>query len=461
MSTSSILPEFRADLIRKYSGPGPRYTSYPTALHFREDIALEEILAPWRDPRSARRPLSLYIHLPFCESLCWFCGCTKVITRDKRSADLYLDHLEMELDLWMKILPGPRPLSQLHLGGGTPTFLTDRQLLRLGEILLSRLQAEPDAEFAAEIDPRRLSEDQVEVLRQIGFNRASLGVQDHDPVVQKAIHRIQPKELTWQAVTWLREHGFQSVNVDLIYGLPHQTVESFSVTVEDIIALRPDRIALFGYAHVPWRQPSQKIFEKQSILPGEEARLAILEASHHLLAEAGYVYIGMDHFALQEDSLTLAQQQGKLRRNFQGYSVGADTDILALGMSGISQSSHTYHQNRKDLPSYYETLKQKRLPISGGLMLSADDFIRRAAIMELMCHRQLDYSTFSRQHDLSFQEYFADELRSLRPLQDDGLVEIKQDALRVTPAGHYLLRNIAMHFDAHLPQHPKGYSQTI
>lgn len=461
MSIASTLPEFRADLIRKYSGPGPRYTSYPTALHFREDLALEDLLRPWRDPATAKQSLSLYAHLPFCESLCWFCGCTKVITRDKSSADRYLDHLEIELDLWMKILPDARPLAQLHLGGGTPTFLTERQLLRLGDILLSRFPAAPDAEFAVEIDPRRLTEEQVIVLHQTGFNRASLGVQDHDPIVQKAIHRIQPRELTWQAVNWLRQHGFQSINVDLIYGLPHQTVESFEVTVRDIIELRPDRIALFGYAHVPWRQPSQKIFERQPVLPNEEARLAILEASHQLLAEAGYVYIGMDHFALPEDSLTVAQQQGKLRRNFQGYSVGSDTDILALGMSGISQSPLTYHQNLKDLPTYYEALQQKRLPLKGGLHLTTDDFVRRSAIMELMCHRQLVFADFSEEHNLSFKEYFADELRTLRPLQDDGLVEINPDKLCVTPSGHYLLRNIAMHFDTHLPQHPKGYSQTI
>jgi oxygen-independent coproporphyrinogen-3 oxidase len=461
MSSAVTSISFRADLIRKYGRPGPRYTSYPTALHFNNELAEEELLLPWRDPATADKPLSLYIHLPFCESLCWFCGCTKVITRDKASADRYLDYLEKEMDLWLEVLPARRPLRQLHLGGGTPTFLCERQLHRLGEMILSRFQPDSDSEFGVEIDPRRLRKEQVEVLKEIGFNRASLGVQDHNLAVQQAVHRVQPKEQTWQAVEWLRGGGFQSINIDLIYGLPLQTVESFAETIVDIVKLRPDRIALFGYAHIPWMRPSQKIFEQRNILPNEEQRLAILEEANRLVLESGYQYIGMDHFALPGDSLALAQSRGELRRNFQGYSTGGDMDILALGMSGISQSGYTYHKNEKDLDAYYGALDQGKLSLSGGYRLSLDDSIRRAFIMELMCHLQVDYEYFGRKYQVDVPSYFKRELESLIPMSEDGLVEILPQRLQVTDVGRYLLRNVALHFDAYLQSDKNKYSRTV
>ncbi len=461
MSPAVSLAAFRSDLVRKYSRPGPRYTSYPTALHFNNGLPMEDLLAPWWDPAASHKPLSLYVHLPFCESLCWFCGCTKVITREKAVADRYLDYLERELDLWVKILPVDRPLRQLHLGGGTPTFLSERQLQRLGEMILARLKPDSDAEFGVEIDPRRLQQGQVEVLRQIGFNRASLGVQDHNPAVQQAVHRVQPREQTWQAVEWLRDHGFSSINVDLIYGLPLQTVESFAETIEDIVRLHPERIALFGYAHIPWMRPSQKIFERRDILPGEELRLTILEEANQMILQAGYKYIGMDHFALPDDSLTQAQQRGELRRNFQGYSTGGDMDILALGMSGISQSSDTYHKNEKDLNAYYHALDQGKLPLSGGYRLGIDDRIRRAMIMELMCHLQVDYDRFRVEHQVDVPIYFKSELESLEQMCEDGLVELHSRRLQVTNAGRYLLRNVALHFDAYLQSGKNQYSKTV
>lgn len=459
--SAALHADFRADLIRRFGRPGPRYTSYPTAPHFREDIDPEALLADLGDPAHASRPLSLYVHLPFCETQCWFCGCTRVITRDRTSADRYLDTLEKEIGLVRERMEPSRSVVQIHLGGGTPTFLSVAQLRRLGALLRTAFRVAEDCECSVEIDPRRLEREQVEVLRESGFNRASLGVQDHNPEVQRQVNRIQPEEVTDQAIDWLREAGFESINVDLIYGLPAQTVESFSATAQALLERSPDRIALFGYAHVPWVSPAQKIFDRRGNLPDESARLALLERSCGLLTGAGYVYIGMDHFALPGDPLAEAKRRGTLQRNFQGYSTRAGVDICGFGMSAISQTANAYRQNEKDLDSYTRAVESGRLPVVRGLVLTRDDQIRREVIMRLMCELDLDFKALSERFGFAFSEVFAKELNSLKPLAEAGLVELDDRRLHVTPVGQYLLRNIAMSFDAYLQQGKGRYSKTI
>ncbi len=457
------LPEavFSMDLIRKYNRPGPRYTSYPTAPHFRGDMDPDLLIGALRDPAAAERPLSLYLHLPFCESNCWFCGCTKIITRDHSSADRYLDYLEKEVSLIAKLIDPNRQVVQLHLGGGTPTFFSAEQLERLGRILKSTFIFHPESENGVEIDPRHLNPEQVKALRSLGFNRASLGVQDNNPEVQKAVHRIQPMEMTAQSVQWLRDEGFQSINLDLIYGLPLQTEEGFAQTVNDILTLRPDRIALFSYAHVPWIKPSQKIFDKKNNLPDSDTKLAILKQTCAQLAEHGYLYIGMDHFALEHDDLVQAQRSHRLQRNFQGYSTQAGADICGLGMSAISQTADTYRQNAKDLLVYYKSLDEGRLPVTGGYILTHDDHIRRETIMRIMCDLKLSFADLSAKLDIDFPEYFKNEIQALTPMAEDGLVEISSESIQVTPVGRFLIRNIAMCFDAYLERKQARYSKTI
>jgi oxygen-independent coproporphyrinogen-3 oxidase len=448
-------------LIRKYNRPGPRYTSYPTAPHFQADCDREQLIGALSDPACSGKPLSVYVHLPFCESNCWFCGCTKIVTADHSAADRYLDYLARELELVSAHLDGSRPLVQLHFGGGTPTFLDAAQLLRLDQLLKAHFNYAAEGEFGVEIDPRRLCREQIEALAAMGFKRASLGVQDHDPQVQEAVHRIQPQALTDQALDWLREAGFQSVNIDLIYGLPLQTESSFAKTVEAIIAQRPERIALFSYAHVPWIKPTQTIFERRGNLPDDATKLAIFEQTTYRLMSAGYEYIGMDHFALPGDELLKARESGRLQRNFQGYSTHGGADICGLGMSAISQTSGTYRQNHKQLKNYYAAVEQGELPISGGYLLSRDDRIRRETIMRLMCDLRLDFKTLSEELGIVFADYFAVSLEALQPMAEDGLVRLGEDALEVTTSGRFLIRNIAMHFDAYLDRSAARYSKTV
>ena len=452
---------FPAELIRKYNRPGPRYTSYPTAPHFREDCERAPLLASLSDPARAGQPLSVYVHLPFCESNCWFCGCTKVVTSDFSAADRYLGYLAKELDLLSTHLDRNRPLVQLHFGGGTPTFLDAVQLRRLDTLLRGHFNYAANGEFGVEIDPRRLKQEQIETLAAMGFNRASLGVQDHNPAVQEAVHRIQPRELTDRALEWLRAAGFKSVNIDLIYGLPLQTVESFAQTVDAILEQRPDRIALFSYAHVPWIKPTQTIFERRGNLPDDATKLAIFESTTARLTAAGYEYIGMDHFALPGDELLKAREGGRLQRNFQGYSTHGGADICGLGMSAISQTTASYRQNYKQLKDYYAALDKGQLPISGGYLLTQDDRIRRETIMRLMCDLQLDFARLSESLGIDFVDYFKDALKALQPMADDGLVALTPEALHVTVSGRFLIRNIAMHFDAFLGQSKARYSKTV
>lgn len=452
---------FDLNLIRKYNVPGPRYTSYPTAPQFSEAVDRQTLLDDLRNSRHPSRPLSLYIHLPFCETACWFCGCTKVITRDRSSADRYLDYLEKEIRLTARLIDPAREVIQLHFGGGTPTFLTPGQLRQLGRMLHDNFRFHKDCESGVEIDPRRLDRDHITALREIGCNRASLGVQDNHPEVQKAIHRIQPFALTEQAVAWLREEDFRSINIDLIYGLPFQTVDTFEQTVEEVLQLRPDRFAIFSYAHVPWIKPAQKIFDMRGNLPDQETKLAILERTTARLIGRGYVYIGMDHFALESDELAIARQAGTLQRNFQGYSTRAGVEIHALGMSSISQTAHTYRQNEKDLPTYYAALDEGRLPIARGYILTDDDQVRRSTIMRLMCDGRLDFAEMSTSLGIDFADYFRGEIQALQPMAADGLVTISAEEIQITAPGRFLIRNIAMCFDAYLTRRNARYSKTV
>ncbi len=449
-------------LVRKYSVAGPRYTSYPTALQFSDTVKQELLLGEiHRSPDDDSRPLSLYFHLPFCETRCWFCGCTTVITRDHDSANPYIDALEKEMDLIAQRIHPARPVVQMHWGGGTPTFLSPRQVRRLGDAIRKRFNFSRDAEFAVEIDPRRLSREHIEALRDSGANRASLGVQDNNPQVQQAVNRIQPPEMTERAVTWLREAGFESINIDLIYGLPRQTPDSVDQTLCEVLTLKPERLAVFSYAHVPWIKPAQRIFEKRGDLPSPEMKLDMLCRVVERLTRAGYVNIGMDHFALPSDELAVAQREGALHRNFQGYSTRAGADICGFGMSSISQTANTYRQNEKELPAYYRRISRGELPVSRGYVLDNDDRIRRNAIMRVMCDLQLDYAELSQRLGVDFEEYFGKEIASLGEAERDGLLQRFEGGLRLTPLGRLLVRNIAMAFDWRLKQGPKGFSRTV
>ncbi len=459
-SSSGGLPDL--GLVRKYAISGPRYTSYPPATRFTagpEEIGLEAAIAA--DNASPGRPLSLYVHLPFCESRCWYCGCTTVITRDHGRANPYLDYIEKELVLLAARLDPRRPVTQLHFGGGTPTFLAPAQLRRLGAMLRDRFRFAPDAEISVEIDPRHLTLEQVGALRDLGATRASLGIQDTNPAVQLAIHRHQPHALNEQAVAWLRGAGFASINVDLIYGLPLQTVETIRRTIADVLALGPDRLSVFSYAHVPWLKPAQKIFDQRGQLPDGEGKLAMFAAAHAELSAAGYVDIGLDHFARPDDELARARDTGALQRNFQGYSTRAGASLHGLGMSSISSTPDVYFQNHKTLSEYRAALDAGRLPVERGLRLSDEDKRRRAIIMGVMCERRLDYAALSRAFGLDFSTAYAAELESLDDLEADGIVRRDTAGLEVTPRGAPLLRIVAMRFDAADYAGARRHSQTV
>ncbi len=449
------------DLVRKYNIPGPRYTSYPPATHFKTEAHSDEILRSIEINNESVRPLSLYFHLPFCQSLCWFCGCTTVITTQQNKSQSYLGYIEREMDLMLPRINPKRQVTQLHLGGGTPTFLMPDELRQLGRMIRDRFPVAKDAEAGVEIDPRRVNKDHIQALRDMGCNRASLGVQDNDPKVQIAIHRVQPREQTEQTVQWIRDCGFISLSIDLIYGLPLQTVDSFEKTLDDIIALNPDRLAVFSYAHVPWLKPSQKIFTAEQ-LPSGELKLELLKLTIEKLTSVGYVYIGMDHFARVDDELAIAQREKTLQRNFQGYSTRGDADIYAFGMSSISQTPDFYWQNIKDLEPYYASIDAGKSPITRGYRMTDEDKLRRTTIMRLMCDLELNYSEMSRLTGVDFSTHFAAELDSLNDLEADGLIERDDRHLRVTELGRLLIRIIAMRFDATLlPAREGRYSKTI
>lgn len=450
-------------LIQKYNVPGPRYTSYPPATQFREDFGAELAEAEMRRVHQPPRGLSLYFHLPFCETLCWFCGCTTVITLDHDRGRTYVNHLDREMAAVSPLLQPHRQVVQLHWGGGTPTFLRPDEIRHLGTAIRSHFAFHPEAETSVEIDPRRLTADHVAALAEVGFNRASLGVQDFDPQVQQAIHRLQSRDLTAQAIDWLRDSGFRSINVDLIYGLPHQTPASFERTLDTVLDLSPERFAVFNYAHVPWMKPQQKIFDKRAVLPSPETKLDVLKrVTERLTGDAGYVYIGMDHFARPDDELAVAQRNRTLQRNFQGYSTRGGADILGFGMSAISQTNEAYWQNLKDLPAYTAALDQGRLPVSRGCQLTPEDRIRRAVIMEIMCNLGLDFAKLDATLGIDVAQRFATEIAGLSDMEQDGLLRRTPAGIEISDLGRLLVRNIAMRFDAYLPTPgERRFSRTI
>jgi oxygen-independent coproporphyrinogen-3 oxidase len=455
---------FDPDLIRRYDVSGPRYTSYPTAVQFHTGFGPAQYRAAAAAVFEASTgPLSLYVHIPFCASPCFYCGCNKIITRDAAKAEQYLQYLYRELALQAPLFQRARRVEQLHLGGGTPTFLSLEQLEQLLAELSRRfsLTASGDREYSIEIDPRTLLPETLPSLAHMGFNRVSLGVQDFDPDVQRAVNRLQPAEQTLGAIAGARAAGFESVSVDLIYGLPKQTPASFARTLDTIIAARPDRLAVYGYAHMPRLfKPQRHINESE--LPSPATRIELLGLTVAKLTGAGYVYIGMDHFALPEDKLTQAQREGTLQRNFQGYSTHAGHELVALGVSSIGKLGDAYAQNAKSLNGYYAALDSGELTIQRGIALSADDKLRRAVIQQLMCHGAVDYAAIGTAFEIDFERYFAAELEQLARLEQDGLIELPDTGLRVTPAGRLLLRNVAMVFDAYLPKvAAAAFSKTI
>lgn len=461
-SASGRAAPLALDLIRKYSIPGPRYTSYPPATQFTADLpALRLEAAIAEDNAPGAGPLSLYFHLPFCETRCWFCGCNTIITRRREAAGEYLDDLAREVRLIAARLDRTRPVTQIHLGGGTPTFFPPDQLRRLGALVREHFRVAPGAEFSVEVDPRRLSHDHVVALREIGVNRASLGVQDTDAKVQLAVHRYQPHHLNQKVFGWLREEGFQSINVDLIFGLPLQNAEGFAKTIDDVLGLAPDRLSVFSYAHVPWIKPAQKIFDDREQLPTAEQKLAMFAVAHEKLTAAGFVDIGLDHFARPDDSLAVAQRSGTLHRNFQGYTTHAEASLYAFGISSISSTATTYRQNHKALLEWRAALEAGQLPTERGLRLTEEDQRRRTIIMRLMCDRRLDYAALSLRLGLDFAKTYAADLRRLEDLRADGLLRFTAAGLEVTPIGIPLLRVIAMRFDPLFTSVPRRHAQAI
>jgi oxygen-independent coproporphyrinogen III oxidase len=441
------------DLLRRFDVPGPRYTSYPTADRFVEaftDDDYGQALAQRRTgPAALSLPLSLYVHVPFCESLCYYCACNKIITKHHDRSTSYLRYLSREVDLHTQKLGLGQAVTQLHLGGGTPTFLSDAELGELMAMLRRSFSMTPGGEYSIEVDPRTVDEKRLTALAELGFNRLSFGVQDFDPDVQKAVHRIQPAEQVFRLVEQARGIGFDSINVDLIYGLPKQTPESFSRTLAQIGQLRPDRIALYAYAHLPERFKPQRRIDAME-LPGGAAKIAMLAQSLDSFSDAGYVYVGMDHFALPNDALAVAKRQGRLHRNFQGYSTQPDCDLIGLGVSAIGKIGASYSQNAKTMEEYCDLIDHGRLPVVRGLALSRDDMARRAVIMSLMCQGQVLFESIELAWLLDFQEYFASELEALRDLADKGLVVLDEAGIQVTAMGWYFVRGVAMVFDRYL-----------
>jgi len=449
-------------LVEKYNVAGPRYTSYPPATKFTDAITWPQLAKKITANNQTNRDLSVYFHIPFCETLCWFCGCTTVITLNHDKGRAYVECLGREVATMAPLLNPQRKTVQLHFGGGSPTFLQPDEIRRLGDIIHKHFTFAPDIEASVEVDPRRLTRDHMAALREIGFNRASMGVQDFNPKVQEAVHRIQPREMTQQAMDWMRELGYGSINLDLIYGLPFQTPASFNETLDTVLEMKPDRLAVFSYAHVPWVKPSQKILEHK-ILPAPETKLQVLKlVIEKLTTDDQYVYIGMDHFAKPTDELAIAQREKKLQRNFQGYSTRAGSDIYAFGMSSISQIPDAYWQNEKELPKWQEAVDAGKVPLHRAYFVTDEDKIRRETIMRVMCDLSLDYATMTQKLGINFTQHFEKELAALAPFEADGLVRRTASGLEVTDTGRLFIRNIAMCFDKTLaPVSERKHSRTI
>ena len=448
------------ELIRRLDKNGPRYTSYPTADRFSDTFNADHY-GRWLSTRE-HRPLSLYIHIPFCNTLCFYCACNKVITKDRTKAAVYVDYLTREMAMQAKLLGAGQVVEQLHFGGGTPTFLSDDEIRQVMTAIRENFKLVENGEYSIEIDPRKVSNETIALLGAEGFNRISIGVQDFDDEVQRAVNRIQSEEETMRIIVAARANGFKSVSIDLIYGLPKQTLAGFGVTLDRVIAADPDRLSIYNYAHMPTIfMPQRRIHEED--LPSAQVKLDILSMAVNKLTSAGYVYIGMDHFAKPEDELAVAQREGRLHRNFQGYSTHSDCDLVALGVSAIGKIGPTYSQNYRELDDYYAALDRNQLPIMRGMELNTDDLIRRAIIQDLMCHFELVKASINSSYSIDFDSYFATEMAELRDYEHEGLLELSPLSLKVTPKGRMLIRNICMVFDHYLrtrTQHAR-YSKVI
>lgn len=444
---------FDLDLIQRYDKAGPRYTSYPTAVQFHEGFASKEYIEYAKNSNVDNAPLSLYFHIPFCDTVCFYCACNKVATKNHQLAAEYLQRLLKEIELQAALFDKQRPVTQLHWGGGTPTFLNLDEMRQLMDTTRQHFNLLDDdtGEYSIEIDPREADANTIKLLRELGFNRMSLGVQDFDPKVQKAVNRIQTEAETFAVLEAARKEGFRSISIDLIYGLPHQTQDSFKTTLDKVLQVEPDRLSIFNYAHLPTLfKPQRRINEDD--LPTPAQKLDVLQMTTQHLLDAGYVYIGMDHFAKPDDELAVAQRNGTLYRNFQGYATHADCDLVAMGSTSISKVGASYSQNVKTLDEYYARIDINELPVFRGIALNEDDVLRREVITQLICHFSLSIPKIEQQFNLNFKQYFAQEWSELDKLQNDGLITYNDQQIEILPAGRLLVRNICMVFDIYLRQ---------
>ncbi len=456
---------FNKDLIRRYDTFGPRYTSYPTAVQFTTDYDDEDYRrwVKYSNENPIPSPLSLYLHIPFCDTICYYCGCSKVITKDKTKAAPYIKLLKQEIKLQGALFADDRKVTQIHWGGGTPTFLSDEEIKEIIDCIRENFNVVDDneVEFGIEVDPRTVDKQRLKNLSEMGFNRISFGVQDFDPAVQEAVNRVQSTDEIKQHIDDARNFGFKSINIDLMYGLPKQTVQSFTQTLDTTIKLNPDRLAVYNYAHLPEMfKPQRRINEDE--LPSAEEKLNILQLCIDKLQDAGYVYIGMDHFAKESDDLVTAQREGTLQRNFQGYSTHADCDMIAMGITAISQVGDNYGQNVRTIEEYESYLKQNRIPVFRGIELEADDVLRREVINQLMCNNSLDIEQLEKRWRIDFKSYFKTSLEGLQQMADDDLLKISNTKLTITATGRLLARSICMQFDRYLQeQSNKRFSKVI
>lgn len=438
------------ELLKKYDKPAPRYTSYPPAPFFSTSFSIEQYYCEIEENNALRadEDLSIYFHIPFCDTLCYFCGCNMIVSRDQERMRVYLDYVKKEVGIVKSMLGHNRRVVQMHWGGGSPSNLSPDNIKYLGDFTRDSFNFVSEAEIGIEVDPRNLTYEHMKAISDVGFNRISIGVQDFNETIQKLVNRVQSEVITKQVIDWSRDFGFKSINIDLIYGLPLQTADEFENTLDKIIELSPDRIAVFNFAYVPWIKPHQKLIKKE-LLPAPEEKIKILSATIRKLIDAGYVYIGMDHFSKPDDELAIAQRGKTLYRNFQGYSTHANADLYAFGITAISQLENVYAQNQKRIKDYYECLDNNKIPLYAGYKLTEDDIIRREVIMKLMCEMQIDISYIEKKFNIIFKEYFADSIAKLDPLIGDGLLNIREEKIIVSFMGRLLIRNIAMCFDAH------------
>lgn len=454
--------DFDQELIKKYDKSGPRYTSYPTAPQFSPDFTADTLKKCIQRSNTEMIPkqLSLYVHIPFCDTICYYCACNKIITKDHSVTEEYLQLLDKEMQMLAPLFDKDRELDQLHLGGGTPTFLSEQEMIRLMGLIEDNFKVSETCEMSIEIDPRKVTDHSIKLLANIGFNRISLGVQDFDSKVQQAVNREQSYEMVRDRLQAARQAGIDSINMDLIYGLPFQTVESFTDTLDKVIQLRPDRLSIFNYAHLPERFKPQRRINEQD-LPAPAVKLDILQLTVEKLQQAGYVYIGMDHFALETDSMVKAQREGTLQRNFQGYSTHADTDLVAIGVSSIGSIGDSYSQNSSNIDDYRSSILAGELPIVRGLVMTDEDLLRKQIINQLICHFRLDTPLVELQWGINFRKYFSAEIVALQQMEQEGLLSIDNNTIEVEPKGRFLIRNICMVFDAYLDKQAVKYSKVI